>query len=140
MRIGRHAASSMMLIAFIATSAPARAAEVDLSTLVMDASGKPFQRCTAYVPASAPPQCAASVDQTLGALLTTAFDRPPDPGLTIMQQAQRGALALRLAAGGTIDLSVDDVKVIEAQLEKLGMNPVAMVRVLTVIDPAALKK
>ncbi len=117
----------------------ARATEIDFSKVLVDLEGLPFSDCRKVDVTKVPPFCEKLVDLTLGGLSTQALNSP-EQNLTPEQQTVRGMLAIRLNAGGTIDVTADEIKLIKDLIMKRSLPPVAVVRAMEVLDPASLKR
>lgn len=125
--------------ALMAATQPAAALEVDFSTVLTDQDGKPYQECLKLDASKSPPFCEHLVNQTLARLVVQSLNKP-DPTMGAKDLTTRGKLAIRLNAGGKQEVDTDDVRLIRDAIERNGITPVGMVRVLELLDPAALKK
>lgn len=131
----------------VALFAAGPAAAIDFTTPVLKEDGQPFTRCAEFdaqtnAPAGGSPRCLREEALTLGQLLFDALNAP-ESGLTNDGIVARGLLALKVR--GAKDLELDDRQrdvakaVLFSAVAKLGYKPVAIVRALELIDPAAVK-
>ena len=116
-----------------ATAAAATAAEVDMSTVLLDGSGKPMQDCAQWVTKNNQPDCDQLVDLTLGLLAYGSLNKAvPNEGAA--DQTKRGNLALKVYHAGKVTLDHDESELIRAAIAKQGYPPVTVARALAVLD------
>jgi hypothetical protein len=111
------------LAAFMIGS-PAKAAEVDFSTVITDLSGKPLKST-------------GDKDLTLAEVASTALlgmysDEPPLSGV---DKVRRFALALRISEGGKVDLNNEQIGTIKGVVEK-AYSTLVTGRSFQMLDPS----
>jgi len=118
------------------------AAAADFTQPVMSESGIPYIECSKADVADAG-KCLSYGDLTLGHMIANALNAPA-AGLKPEEIVGRGLLALKVRDAKDAELDDKERDLVKAALfaavEKLSYKPVAVVQVLKVIDPAALKR
>ena len=134
-----------LILSFIAT----QAAATDFTAPLLNEEGKPFSICRKYdFPGIAtgaptgPKQCVEEVPLSIGQTIFDALNQP-EKSLTNDGIVSRGLLALKVREAKDLELTASERDAVKAAmfsaLQSLGYKPVAIVQVLKVIDPAAVK-
>lgn len=137
----------------IAYVSPARAAEIDFATKLIDLDGNQYKDCVklkedAGGKPTSPPECSEWNYHTLGLVAFSALERPPeragaDVG-SLLKQAQRGVLARKIYPGKNevhvVDLSSPEITLLGDEVAKLGLRAVEFLKVMELIDPARIKE
>jgi len=114
----------------------------DFTAPLLNETGKPFTVCIRYDPPSGPSKaCAEETPLSVGQAIFDALNQPES--LTNDGVIARGNLALKIREAKDLEITANERDVIKAALfsavQKLGYRPVAVVQVLKIIDPAAVK-
>lgn len=104
--------------------------QIDFSFALQDLMG-PAEDCDGI---DKDGKCNKSVPMTLGRLSAEAL-LIPDKSDTLGKQVEKGDLARQVWKGGKISLSIDEVKLIEDSLSKLGFHTVVIADALKELDP-----
>jgi len=127
---------ALMLATFVAPAAAA-----DFTQLVPSENGQPYVECVKNEPGD-PGRCVETQSLTLGHMIANALNAPAQ-GLKPEEIVARGLLVLKVRDAKDLELDDKERDLVKAAMfaavEKLGYKPVAVVQVLKVIDPAAVK-
>lgn len=124
--------------AALVIAGPARAAQVDFSTVLRTEEGKPFIDCQSWEGTPGQSKCEKTADMTLGSLARGGLN-VPEQGLAADEFIRRGMLARAIFKQPKQDLSAEDIKMIKDVLVKRGYSPVLMLGAFELLDPLSVK-
>lgn len=122
------------LLLALTAAAPDGVRTIDMTAVIIGTDGKPLRDTTKQMPDD--PKCDNCGSLTLGSVVAAALlaDRKDEPGITSVEKAKRGVLALRLLDDKAATLNATQLADIERLLSI--WPPLVVARALPLLDPA----
>lgn len=109
-----------------------KASATDFNTQLLGQDNKPITECVRLSIDRS--KCEEETNITLGWLVRIALDLPEDK-LPISDIIRRGSLSEKIKANPSIDLSVDEAKIVKDQIGKLNYRTTIKYQAVKLIDP-----
>lgn len=125
-----------LLLACVIVSLSNPAFATDFNAQLLGQDNKPIAECVRL--STDRSKCEEEINITLGWMVRIALDLPEDK-LPMSDIIKRGSLSEKIKANPTIDLSVDEAKIVKDQIGKLNYRTTIKYQAIQLIDPQGVK-
>lgn len=128
--------NKQLLLACVIVSLSNPAFATDFNTQLLGQDNKPIAECVRL--STDRSKCEEEINITLGWMVRIALDLPEDK-LPMSDIIKRGSLSEKIKANPSIDLSVDEAKIVKDQIGKLNYRTTIKYQAIQLIDPQGVK-